>query len=104
MKRKMLLPIILVAGLMFVNFSNTSVYGQAAQKKTTKQQTIEYTCVHHPEVVQDKPGKCPKCGMQLIVKKKNGKMHQAKNPTIMKQDNTKMKHDSTSMKKMYKGV
>lgn len=24
-----------------------------------------YTCSMHPEVVSDKPGKCPKCGMNL---------------------------------------
>lgn len=28
-----------------------------------------YTCPMHPEVVADHPGKCPKCGMNLIVKK-----------------------------------
>ncbi|MDQ2771723.1 MAG: hypothetical protein M3Y54_14630 [Bacteroidota bacterium] len=28
-----------------------------------------YTCSMHPEVVSDKPGQCPKCGMDLIVKK-----------------------------------
>jgi hypothetical protein len=27
-----------------------------------------YTCPMHPEVVQDKPGKCPKCGMNLVPK------------------------------------
>lgn len=27
-----------------------------------------YTCSMHPEVVSDKPGKCPKCEMDLIVK------------------------------------
>ncbi|MEY2491391.1 MAG: hypothetical protein QOH24_342 [Verrucomicrobiota bacterium] len=26
----------------------------------------KYTCVMHPEVVSDKPGKCPKCGMELV--------------------------------------
>jgi YHS domain-containing protein len=26
----------------------------------------QYTCPMHPEVVQDKPGKCPKCGMDLV--------------------------------------
>jgi Cu+-exporting ATPase len=31
----------------------------AAKTKT------EYTCPMHPEVVQDHPGDCPKCGMAL---------------------------------------
>jgi Cu+-exporting ATPase len=26
---------------------------------------IEYTCPMHPEIVRDKPGSCPKCGMAL---------------------------------------
>ena len=30
---------------------------------------VQYTCSMHPEVVQDKPGRCPKCGMKLIEKK-----------------------------------
>ena len=25
----------------------------------------EYTCPMHPEIVQDTPGNCPKCGMAL---------------------------------------
>ena len=25
----------------------------------------QYTCPMHPEVKEDKPGVCPKCGMQL---------------------------------------
>jgi hypothetical protein len=28
----------------------------------------KYTCPMHAEVVQDKPGKCPKCGMNLVPK------------------------------------
>ena len=28
-----------------------------------------YTCPMHPEVVRDGPGKCPKCGMDLVPKK-----------------------------------
>ena len=30
---------------------------------------VMYTCPMHPEVIQDKPGKCPKCGMNLVEKK-----------------------------------
>ncbi len=28
-----------------------------------------YTCPMHPDVISDKPGKCPKCGMELVEKK-----------------------------------
>jgi Heavy metal binding domain len=34
----------------------------------TKPQAFYYTCVMHPEIHQDQPGKCPKCGMTLIKK------------------------------------
>ena len=26
----------------------------------------QYTCPMHPEIVQDKPGNCPQCGMNLV--------------------------------------
>ncbi len=29
-----------------------------------------YTCPMHPDVASDKPGKCPKCGMDLVKSKK----------------------------------
>ena len=32
--------------------------------------SVYYTCVMHPEVISDKPGKCPKCGMELVKKVK----------------------------------
>ena len=32
-------------------------------------QPVSFTCSHHPEVVSDKPGKCPKCNMDLVPKK-----------------------------------
>jgi hypothetical protein len=40
----------------------------AAAQSTTAQEPV-YTCPMHPEVKSDKPGKCPKCGMDLVVKK-----------------------------------
>ncbi len=30
---------------------------------------ITYTCPMHPEVISDKQGKCPICGMRLVEKK-----------------------------------
>ncbi|MBI3397482.1 hypothetical protein HY045_03325 [Candidatus Woesebacteria bacterium] len=34
-----------------------------------------YTCPMHPEVVQNKPGRCPKCGMKLEVKGQENESH-----------------------------
>jgi P-type Cu2+ transporter len=33
----------------------------------------KYTCPMHPEIIQDKPGNCPKCGMTLVLVKANTK-------------------------------
>lgn len=41
----------------------------AAAPAGTVPAAVVYTCVMHPEVISDKPGKCPKCGMDLVVKK-----------------------------------
>ncbi len=35
--------------------------------------TETYTCSMHPEVTSDKPGKCPKCGMDLVLKNEEAK-------------------------------
>jgi hypothetical protein len=46
---------------------------EAMEKAGTKNGKMDaiksYTCSMHPEVISDKPGKCPKCGMALIEKK-----------------------------------
>jgi len=41
-----------------------------ASKDTAMMKTaaVVYTCKMHPEVISDKPGKCPKCGMDLVRK------------------------------------
>ena len=66
--------------------NKTSKGSATEQKQAVK--TI-YTCEMHPEVVSDKPGKCPKCGMELVKKE------------VPATDTTNMKHDTTgSMKSM----
>lgn len=37
--------------------------------------TQKYTCVMHPEVVSERPGKCPKCGMTLVPMKPAASAH-----------------------------
>jgi len=39
-----------------------------AKKVKVKPAKVQYTCTMHPEVISDKPGKCPKCGMTLVKK------------------------------------
>lgn len=52
--------------------------GSALLAQTSKPEVTQYTCVMHPEVVQDHPGKCPKCGMELVPVKKH-KKHRTSN-------------------------
>jgi hypothetical protein len=40
----------------------------AASTKTTSPTGTAYICPMHPEVKQQAPGKCPKCGMALVAK------------------------------------
>ncbi len=39
-----------------------------------QQELQKYTCPMHPEVMQDKPGNCPKCGMTLVLVKADNKV------------------------------
>ena len=39
--------------------------GHESMEDTAKAKPGQYACPMHPEVVSDKPGKCPKCGMDL---------------------------------------
>ena len=36
------------------------------KKAVTQTSDVFYTCSMHPQVMQDQPGKCPICGMELI--------------------------------------
>jgi hypothetical protein len=89
MKTKMIYSLILIFGLTFTGSLFSNAYGQAPKKTETKATEVKYTCPMHPEVTMDKPGKCPKCGMTLVVKKEVKKMKPEN-----KKDSTKMKHTS----------
>jgi hypothetical protein len=56
--------------------SGTMVFAQDTTKTVKKQMvktqmemqkdSVYYTCTMHPDVKMDSPGKCPKCGMELV--------------------------------------
>jgi len=59
--------------LMMAAFSimTITVFSQEkAGKKDTTQHTTFYSCPKHSDIVSDKPGKCPKCGMDLNLSSK----------------------------------
>jgi len=66
---------------------DTNKMAMDTMKMSSTASTVKYTCRMHPEVISDKPGKCPKCGMQLVeVKSKEMKSTMS------------MGHDSTMSK------
>ena len=57
--------IILSAFAILAIFTITSGVNTVNHEQTKK---VEYTCTMHPEVISDKPGQCPTCGMDLVKK------------------------------------
>jgi rRNA maturation endonuclease Nob1 len=70
MKKVMLMAVAILfsAATVFADHSTTSVSDTTKTKKVKPVAKVQYTCTMHPEVVMDKPGKCPKCGMTLAKK------------------------------------
>ena len=44
---------------------------QAAPQEHSPEHATTYTCPMHPEIIRDKPGNCPICGMKLVPKKES---------------------------------
>ncbi len=64
----MAVAILFSAATVFAAHSTTAVSDTTKTKKVKPVAKVQYTCTMHPEVVMDKPGKCPKCGMTLVKK------------------------------------
>ena len=76
---------LVISSLSFSGFSRTlknsgtsgiiSTDLQSPQKKKAAQVKEIYTCPMHPEIISDKPGKCPKCKMNLVKKEIAGALY-----------------------------
>jgi hypothetical protein len=77
MKSKNLL--IVVIGVIAICLTGIFTYSKTEANLTAKVVYSDstkgdvYTCSMHPDVISDKPGQCPKCGMNLIKKEDNDK-------------------------------
>lgn len=61
------LAVTLIAGLALAGCSGSTNSTNESAGKNGK--AVHYTCPMHPDVLQDKPGDCPKCGMKLVEKR-----------------------------------
>ncbi len=60
---------ILIIFLSVFAFSCKNKKQKANKEKHEHVAEVVYTCPMHPEVQEKEPGKCPKCGMDLVEKK-----------------------------------
>ena len=65
--KKLIILVLVLTGATF-SFAQSSKTATPPSKSDTTGKYI-YTCPMHPEIMTDKPGKCPKCGMTLVKKK-----------------------------------
>ncbi|MDB4919726.1 heavy metal-binding domain-containing protein [Mucilaginibacter sp.] len=71
MKKVTLMAIaILFSGMSVLAVHSTTLVSDTTKTKKVKPAKVQYTCPMHPDVLSDKPGKCPKpnCGMTLVKK------------------------------------
>lgn len=62
---------VIAMALLAGSFVFTACGGGSSSKASTEKAIAQkevYSCEMHPEVISDKPGKCPKCGMELTKK------------------------------------
>jgi len=83
-------------------------HGSATEKDehhhAHQEAALEYVCPMHPEVVQNEPGDCPKCGMHLEPREKTaGEKHRPsthEHEGMDKEDHSQMSHDESGFMSM----
>jgi len=57
---------VFLAGFVVSSCKNSGTTSSESDKKAEQVSKVEYTCPMHPDVISDKPGQCPECGMDLV--------------------------------------
>jgi hypothetical protein len=61
--------LIILSISMIVSATLMAQTGKTSRNRPDTSSITVYTCTMHPEVIAEKPGSCPKCGMELVPKK-----------------------------------
>jgi len=61
------LPYLLILACPLMHLFMHKNHGHNHDDNQTSEQQTAYACPMHPEIKQDKPGTCLKCGMDLIL-------------------------------------
>ncbi|WP_183557245.1 heavy metal-binding domain-containing protein [Mucilaginibacter sp. SP1R1] len=57
---------IIIFALTALSLGGITACNHGGQSTTKHQKKGKYICTMHPNVSADKPGVCPKCGMELV--------------------------------------
>jgi hypothetical protein len=68
-KTKIMRKVIILTGVLLLSYTLINAQGKAGNTDTTTHINL-YSCAAHPGISTDKPGKCPLCGMDLNLSKK----------------------------------
>lgn len=75
-KAVLLLSAVFACLVLFTACESKKENNEHSEYESMKEEHVHtYTCPMHPEVKSDKPGKCPKCGMNLEHKDEDGHNH-----------------------------
>jgi len=70
-KKKFFILLIIISGVFSIVYYKRNIF----HKQNAMQVSAIYYCPMHPDYTSNKPGSCPICGMDLVLKEKNEKLN-----------------------------